>query len=232
MDVVRTGEIGEELNVDYTTGRGTAQPGRDYRPVSGTLTFAPGESGASFTVRIRQDARTERAETIPVRLSNPTGGFRFLGGSAGRITIAASDQRPDLQLSTKRRAGFVGNDVYNLSGRRQSKAVRVRRGGVADAFVRLQHDGNARTAFTLRRPNPPPGVRVRYFAGKRDVTRAVASRDGWRVTVAPGRARVVRMQVRVLRRTSTKPKVVRTVAAWSGDRVLRDAVRLVVRVAR
>ncbi|MFF9605923.1 glycoside hydrolase family 3 N-terminal domain-containing protein [Streptomyces sp. NPDC014684] len=62
----------EPVTVAYTTAGGTATPGRDYTPVSGTLTFPAGTaSGASLTVRVPtlRDKAAEPAETVPLKLT-------------------------------------------------------------------------------------------------------------------------------------------------------------------
>ncbi|MGV9993197.1 glycoside hydrolase family 3 protein [Streptomyces sp. NPDC003374] len=65
--------VDEPVTVAYgTAATGTARPGEDYTPVSGTLTFPAGTaSGASRTVRVPtlRDRSAEPAETIPLRLT-------------------------------------------------------------------------------------------------------------------------------------------------------------------
>ncbi len=59
------------VTVAYAAYDGTATPGDDYTPVSGTLTFAPGQDTLTFTVPILDDTLDEPAETIALSLSNP-----------------------------------------------------------------------------------------------------------------------------------------------------------------
>ncbi|MGW0286018.1 glycoside hydrolase family 3 N-terminal domain-containing protein [Streptomyces sp. NPDC003236] len=64
--------LDEPVTVTYTTAGGTAGPGSDYTPVSGTLTFPAGTaSGTSRTVRVStlRDKAAEPAETIPLKLT-------------------------------------------------------------------------------------------------------------------------------------------------------------------
>ncbi|MFF9176630.1 carbohydrate binding domain-containing protein [Streptomyces sp. NPDC014793] len=64
--------LDEPVTVTYTTAGGTAGPGSDYTPVSGTLTFPAGTaSGTSRTVRVPtlRDKAAEPAETIPLKLT-------------------------------------------------------------------------------------------------------------------------------------------------------------------
>ncbi|MFF8477752.1 carbohydrate binding domain-containing protein [Streptomyces sp. NPDC015414] len=64
--------LDEPVTVTYATAGGTAGPGSDYTPVSGTLTFPAGTaSGTSRTVRVPtlRDKAAEPAETIPLKLT-------------------------------------------------------------------------------------------------------------------------------------------------------------------
>lgn len=64
--------LGEPVTVAYATAGGTARPGGDYTPVSGTLTFPAGTpSGTTRTVTVRtlRDKSAEPAETVPLTLT-------------------------------------------------------------------------------------------------------------------------------------------------------------------
>ncbi|MFF5104916.1 glycoside hydrolase family 3 N-terminal domain-containing protein [Streptomyces sp. NPDC000134] len=74
LTVTTTGAapLAEPVTVAYRTAGGSAEPGADYTPVSGTVTFPAGTaSGATRTVRVttREDRAAESAETIPLELT-------------------------------------------------------------------------------------------------------------------------------------------------------------------
>ncbi|MET8245908.1 glycoside hydrolase family 3 N-terminal domain-containing protein [Streptomyces sp. NPDC005202] len=74
VTVATTGSapIDEPVSVTYETMGGTAEPGKDYTPVSGTLTFPAGTaSGTSRTIQVPtlKDRSAEPAETIPLKLT-------------------------------------------------------------------------------------------------------------------------------------------------------------------
>ncbi|MFE7858940.1 glycoside hydrolase family 3 N-terminal domain-containing protein [Streptomyces sp. NPDC057403] len=75
LTVATTGSapLDEPVTVAYeTAATGTAEPGKDYTPVSGTLTFPAGTaSGATRTVKVAtlRDKSAETAETIPLKLT-------------------------------------------------------------------------------------------------------------------------------------------------------------------
>ena len=81
--VTRAGLTTVPATVQYTVGPGgtataanpatACQPGADYRPVSGVVTFGPGQTSRTFTVPICADTAIEASKTIELSLSNPTG---------------------------------------------------------------------------------------------------------------------------------------------------------------
>ncbi|WP_031485243.1 glycoside hydrolase family 3 protein [Streptomyces bicolor] len=74
LTVATTGSapIAEPVTVTYETTGGTAEPGRDYTPVKGTVTFPAGTaSGTTREIRVPtlEDGSAEPAETIPLKLT-------------------------------------------------------------------------------------------------------------------------------------------------------------------
>ncbi|MEU5633224.1 glycoside hydrolase family 3 protein [Streptomyces rishiriensis] len=74
VTVATTGSapLDDPVTVAYATTGGTADPGRDYTPVTGTLTFPAGTaSGATRTIEVRtlRDKYAEPAETVPLKLT-------------------------------------------------------------------------------------------------------------------------------------------------------------------
>ncbi|MGR6775926.1 Calx-beta domain-containing protein [Sphaerotilus sulfidivorans] len=61
----------QTISVDYRTVPGTALAGQDYSAITGTLTFAPGETTKTLTVPVIDDTVFEGAETFTLELSNP-----------------------------------------------------------------------------------------------------------------------------------------------------------------
>ncbi len=91
ITVTRTGGVVEPATVDFATGPGgTATPGADFTPVSGTLTFPAGARVRTFDVPIIDDLINEFNETVPLVLFNPTGSSS-LGLSNATLTIVEND---------------------------------------------------------------------------------------------------------------------------------------------
>jgi hypothetical protein len=83
------------VTVAYATGNGTATAGTDYQAVSGTLTFAPGETAKTLTVQVLGDHRGEPNETFVVNLGGPTDATIADGQGVGTIT----DDEPRIGIS-------------------------------------------------------------------------------------------------------------------------------------
>ncbi|MEV6250904.1 glycoside hydrolase family 3 N-terminal domain-containing protein [Streptomyces sp. NPDC051742] len=68
-----SGPTGEPVTVTYGTGDGgSAEPGKDYRPVTGSVVFpagTPSGTTRSITVPTMKDGAAESAETVPLRLT-------------------------------------------------------------------------------------------------------------------------------------------------------------------
>jgi Subtilase family/Calx-beta domain len=82
IGVVRSGSLAGMLTVGYSTGTGSAVPGADFQPVSGTLVFAPGASYQTFTVTVSNRTAAPGDRTVALVLTSP---------SAGGILGAVSD---------------------------------------------------------------------------------------------------------------------------------------------
>lgn len=75
--------------VGYGTVAGTAVPGVDYTPVSGTLNFAPGTASQSVNIPILDNTLDEPDRNFMLMLTDPA--FARLGQSSATITIQDDD---------------------------------------------------------------------------------------------------------------------------------------------
>ena len=91
-------EQNQTYAVDFTVTGGTAAENLDYIPISGTLTFQPGQTTQTITLTIIDDALDEDNETIELTLSNPTGGDLALGAAAVH-TYTILDPRPRVEFA-------------------------------------------------------------------------------------------------------------------------------------
>ena len=86
------------VTVQYASSNGTATSGSDYTAVSGTLTFAVGETVKTFNVPIINDTVSEPSETVNLTLSNATG--VGLGAPATAVLTILDNDQPTVQLSS------------------------------------------------------------------------------------------------------------------------------------
>jgi hypothetical protein len=91
ITVTRIGDTSGSDTVDYASSDGTAAARSDYHPVSGRLTFAPGEASKTFNVSIVDDAYVEGNENLTLTLSNPAGGAVLGSPSTANLTIVDND---------------------------------------------------------------------------------------------------------------------------------------------
>jgi subtilisin-like proprotein convertase family protein len=92
--------------VAYATGpalatAGTATPGADFQPASGTLSFAPGETAKTISILIADDPGFELDEHFEVTLANAQGDARTTSQNGVRVKIRDNDP-PSLTLGGKR----------------------------------------------------------------------------------------------------------------------------------
>ncbi len=96
LTVIRTGSVEQSATVNYTTVAGTAIPGQpgvnnpeaDYSELSGTLSFAPGETTKSIGIILLLNEQFEPNETFGVTLSNCVGATL---GTPASTTVTVRD---------------------------------------------------------------------------------------------------------------------------------------------
>ena len=85
----------QPVTVRYRTADGSATAPADYRPASGTLTFAPGETSQTVTVKVAGDTVPEANEVFYLELTDATNGM--ISQARGTATIV--DQLPTITIS-------------------------------------------------------------------------------------------------------------------------------------
>ena len=89
--VTRTGGSAGTVGVTYATSNGSAGAGSDYVSTTGSLSFAPGVTRATFTVTLVGDAAAESTESFTVTLSAPSGGATLGEPHTAPVTIVDDD---------------------------------------------------------------------------------------------------------------------------------------------
>ena len=104
--LTRTGNLSVPLTVTYSVG-GTATAGADYQALSGTVTFATGQSSATTSVVAINDTHYEAAETVIVTLLD--GELYDRGAAAaGTVTITSNDPVPSAPSQLRASASSAG----------------------------------------------------------------------------------------------------------------------------
>jgi chitinase len=73
------------VTVHYTTADGTAKAGTDYNALSGTLTFAPGQTTQTISIPILADSLAAPSETFTLALTSPSGATLARAAATGTI---------------------------------------------------------------------------------------------------------------------------------------------------
>ncbi len=124
------------VSVQYATANGTATAGSDYGSVSGTLSFAAGQTTRTVEVPVFGDRLDEPDESFSLALSAPLGGV--VRGPSAAVATIVDDDAP----------GLAVGDVVAVEGRGVPSATRftVTLAPAAAGTVTVQyatHDGTA-----------------------------------------------------------------------------------------
>ena len=231
--VTRSGNTEQAATVDYARTSGTASSTSDFSLAPGTLIFDAGQTTKTIALTIKNDAAGETRETIAVSLRGPGVGTVVGSPASTTVIISESDQRPDGWISTAVSSGYAGNNVYNTTGYRQGKTLQARWTQVRTFYARVYNDGNVKNTFVLKGSAAPSASTVQYYSGTTNVTSAMRSAAGWRVTLNPGAYRLVKVRIKVLRGAALGSlKVAKVSGSWTGDGTRSDLVKAVVKVVR
>jgi Calx-beta domain len=123
--IVKSGATALAHEVNFATADGSAAAGSDYTAVSGTLSFAAGETSKTVTVQTVDDVLGEAAETVLLNLSLSTGGATITTAQATG-TINENDIPPPT-------FGIIGPGSAVIEGGAATFTI-TKAGGPASAF--------------------------------------------------------------------------------------------------
>jgi glucose/arabinose dehydrogenase len=123
--------------VDYAISGnrgGHRRPQRSRRPLTGTLTFTPGQSSRTFTVPVVNDGQIEGPETILLSLHHPSAGGVLGTPLTAVLTIVDNDVAGTLQFSpaTLSVSEAAGPAVLTVTRNQKSTGVTVNWAVVAE----------------------------------------------------------------------------------------------------
>jgi len=128
------------VTVNYGSANGTAISPSDYTSISGTLSYAPGETTRTIAVTVNGDTTTESTETFLVNLSAATNAV--IGDGQGVGTIVNDDLAPLVQWTNLVGASVSGNSLVKTGGSRNYDA------GAVSRQVLLSGDGQVEFVMT------------------------------------------------------------------------------------
>jgi probable HAF family extracellular repeat protein len=204
--------------------------GKDHGPVPTLVSFAAGETVASFDVPILQDDLTEPTETIGLQLIDPQGG-RLGAGQAMGVHIRASDGRPDLLVRRTSEETWLGEDVYADTATSQTRRWRSPPGFTRTFKVAVCNDPRQRrrhgfvSRFVLHAEAADRGSRTRWFRDRRDVTDTITSAEGLTIFAYTGRCLPLRVTTRIRAGAAIGSLHASTIRAdWTGENPATDVV--------
>jgi hypothetical protein len=113
VDVTLSSANSTSVSVNYTTEDGTALAGTNYDALSGTVTFAPGQTSQMILLATQEDPQATGNVGFSVQLSNPTGGATIGTGTATvNITLATTTR----QFSTANTSTIEGDPTAHYRG--------------------------------------------------------------------------------------------------------------------
>jgi Calx-beta domain len=99
LTVTLSAASGKPIDVDYASADVTAAAPSDYAGVSGTLSFAPGQTSGTVDVTVNGDTTYETDETLAVALSAPVN--VALGTTPGTAAIVNDDPLPQVSIDDR-----------------------------------------------------------------------------------------------------------------------------------
>ena len=103
----------KSVTVTYTTTDGTAKAGSDYTTANNTLTFPPGETSLTVTVKTLNDSYRESPEKFILTLNTPSGAT--LADASGTCIINDDEVLTGQLVGWWDCPGFSGDDLEELT---------------------------------------------------------------------------------------------------------------------
>ncbi len=148
----------QTVTVNFATADGTAVAGSDYVSTNGLISFAPGTTNQTVTVRVNGDLLNEANETFFVNLSNPTNAIISDGQGLGTIN---NDDPPPAPVSVKGLALAANGDLLLSIGCESNRLYFLEASTNLSAWTAVTNLTSSNT--TLNFVDPNAGVYQRRF---------------------------------------------------------------------
>ena len=119
------------------------------------------------------------------------------GGSFAVARYLTEIYRPDALVERTGDAAYLGDGIYNLTGRNQTRSVKVARSKMVTFSFKLQNDGNAAERLCAKGPHGTTGFHLTYLAGTTVVTPDLVGGTYCTKSLAAGRSALLSAKVKV-----------------------------------
>jgi hypothetical protein len=148
VTVLRSGGSVGSVNVNYATSNGSATSGSDYNTVTGTLTFAAGETSKTFSLTTLDNSNITGNRLFNMTLSGQTGGAAL--GDAKQAGVTIFDDESGEYGSGALKFSKTNYDVTQSQGNIAITVMRTggARGTVAVEYTTTNGSANAGVDYT------------------------------------------------------------------------------------
>lgn len=139
VTVTRSAGSTSAASVDYATTSGSAAAGSDFTATAGTLAFTPGQTSATFSVPIIDDAVLDPSESFNLSLSAPTNGATLGAVPAAVATITDNEAPAPGSID-------LGASAVSVQESDGTVVIQVTRSGGSDGAISVDYatgDGSA-----------------------------------------------------------------------------------------
>lgn len=150
--VARTGGNQGAGSVDYSFSGGTAVAGKNYQPLSGTLTFGSKETSKKLKMQIQNDTTTTGTKTVNLVLKNVKGAIGI--SSPSNVFVNINDPNVPSSASSASSVAAAATTIsfsalaYGVAENGGSATVTVVRSGIATTSVGVSYTTTNNTAYS------------------------------------------------------------------------------------
>lgn len=201
--IVAAGTANNETDSDFAIARYLADGSLDTTFGDGGKVMSPiGASGDNMdAMAIQDDGKILLAGDVETTTVNQFAAARYLG----EPEVVEPTRKADLRLGAGAALG-TGNNVYNLTGKKQTESLRIPAGKARTMNIGIQNDGTAVDSFKLQGTAGNKDFSITYLAGSKDVTNAVASGKFKTGALDPGETLTIKANIKAKTEKAGKEK--------------------------
>jgi uncharacterized delta-60 repeat protein len=161
-----------------------------------------GAEGDNFDdMAIQDDGKILLAGDIETTGANQFAAARYLG----EPEVVEPTRKADVRLGAGSALG-TGNNVYNLTGKKQTESLKIVSGKTRTMNIGIQNDGTAVDSFKLQGTAGNKDFSITYQAGSKDVTDAVTAGKFKTGALDPGETLTLKAKIKAKTEKAGKEK--------------------------